>query len=238
MTAPALVLSGIEAGYGSARALFGVDLTVPRGSISVLLGRNGAGKSTTLKAAMGLVDVRAGSVTLDGVDITGAPPYRISRAGLGYVPETRRIFAGLTVDENLSVGARGRTSGASDGWTAERIFDLFPQLADMRDRLGGQLSGGEQQMLTIARTLLGNPATILLDEPSEGLAPVVVRQIATTVRTLAREGLTILLSEQNVRFAAHVADRAAVIERGRILVEGPIGEIAADAAVRAAYLTP
>jgi branched-chain amino acid transport system ATP-binding protein len=238
MTVPALQLRGLEARYGAAQALFGIDLTVPRGAVTVLLGRNGAGKSTTLKAAMGLVDVSAGAVVLDGADITGRPPYRIARAGLGYVPETRRIFAGLTVDENLSVGTRRVISDVTDGWTVERIFDLFPQLAGLRGRLGGQLSGGEQQMLTIARTLLGNPHTILLDEPSEGLAPVVVQQIAETVRALAAAGLTVLLSEQNVRFATRVADRAAVIERGRILVEGPVAQIAADRKVREAYLTP
>ena len=237
MSDPALRLTGIEAFYGTAQALFGVDLEVPSGAVTVLLGRNGAGKSTTLKAAMGLVDVRAGRVCVGARDVTGAPSYTIARAGLGYVPETRRVFGGLSVDENLLVGER---PGAADAgtWTRERIFDLFPPLAGMRDRQAGQLSGGEQQMLTIARTLMGNPQIILLDEPSEGLAPVIVQQIAATIRTLAAEGLTVLLSEQNVRFATHVANRAAVIERGRILVEGPIAEIAADESVREAYLTP
>ncbi|MEK9832185.1 MAG: ABC transporter ATP-binding protein [Rhodospirillaceae bacterium] len=237
MSGSALRLSGIEAHYGAAQALFGVDLEVPAGSVTVLLGRNGAGKSTTLKAAMGLVDMRAGRVMVGERDVTGAPAYEIARAGLGYVPETRRVFAGLSVDENLLVGTRAgdRTAPA---WTQERIFDLFPPLAGMRERLAGQLSGGEQQMLTIARTLMGNPEIVLLDEPSEGLAPVIVQQIAATIRTLSAEGLTVLLSEQNVRFATHVASRAAVIERGRILVEGPIGEIAADERVREAYLTP
>lgn len=231
----ALCLSGIEAFYGAAQALFGVDLEVPAGSVTVLLGRNGAGKSTTLKAAMGLVDVRGGQVRLGLHDVTGAPAYEIARAGLGYVPETRRVFAGLSVDENLLVGTRAR---ADSGWTCERIFDLFPPLAGMRDRLAGQLSGGEQQMLTIARTLMGNPEVVLLDEPSEGLAPVIVQQIAATIQTLSAEGLTVLLSEQNVRFATHVASHAAVIERGRILVAGSINDIAADESVREAYLTP
>ncbi|CAN0596132.1 unnamed protein product, partial [Laminaria digitata] len=155
----------------------------------------------------------------------------------GYVPEERLVFAGLSVDENLLVGTRvdGRVTRS---WTVERVFDLFPPLAGLRDRLAGQLSGGEQQMLTIARTLMGNPDIILLDEPSEGLAPVIVQQIAATVKTLSAEGLTVLLSEQNVRFATHVADRAAVIERGRVLVSGPMAEIAADEQVRDAYLTP
>jgi len=241
MSEPALRLSGIEAFYGTAQALFGVDLEVPVGSVTVLLGRNGAGKSTTLKAAMGLVDVKAGQVFVGDREVTGAPSYKIARAGLGYVPETRRVFAGLSVEENLVVGERGGERAADFGaatWTRERIFDLFPPLAGMRERQAGQLSGGEQQMLTIARTLMGNPQIILLDEPSEGLAPVIVQQIAATIRTLAAEGLTVLLSEQNVRFAMHVASRAAVIERGRILVEGPIADIAADEGVREAYLTP
>lgn len=237
MSDPALRLTGIEAFYGTAQALFGVDLEIPAGAVTVLLGRNGAGKSTTLKAAMGLVDVRAGRVFVGTRDVTGAPAYKVARTGLGYVPETRRVFAGLSVEENLVVGERVAAAGAAV-WTRERIFDLFPPLAGMRERLAGQLSGGEQQMLTIARTLMGNPRIILLDEPSEGLAPVIVQQIATTIRTLAAEGLTVLLSEQNVRFATHVASRAAVIERGRILVEGPIADIAADESVRAAYLTP
>ncbi len=236
MTAPALRLNGLEAFYGAAQALFGLDLDVPAGSVTVLLGRNGAGKSTTLKAVMGLVNVRGGCVELHGREITGLPPYRISRAGIGYVPEERRVFAGLSVAENLVVGTR--VSDSEPVWTETRIFDLFPKLAELRGRRAGQLSGGEQQMLTIARTLMGNPDIILLDEPSEGLAPVVVQQIAQTVRTLAREGLTVLLSEQNVRFARNVADRAAVIERGRILLSGSMDEIASDAGVRDAYLTP
>ncbi|MDA0786195.1 MAG: ABC transporter ATP-binding protein [Proteobacteria bacterium] len=235
--APALRLAGIEAFYGTAQALFGVDLDVPAGSVTVLLGRNGAGKSTTLKAAMGLVNVQAGRVFIGSRDVTGVPSYKVARAGLGYVPETRRVFAGLSVEENLVVGERAADAGVAV-WTRERIFDLFPPLAGMRARLAGQLSGGEQQMLTIARTLMGNPRIVLLDEPSEGLAPVIVQQIAATIQTLAAEGLTVLLSEQNVRFAMHVASRAAVIERGRILVEGPIADIAADDSVREAYLTP
>jgi len=237
MSDHALRISGLDAYYGAAQALFGLNLEVPRGSVTVLLGRNGAGKSTTLKAIMGLVTVGAGTIEVDGQNITRWPAYRVNRAGVGYVPEERRVFAGLSVDENLSVGTRA--SESSDmSWSAERIFDLFPPLAGMRDRLAGQLSGGEQQMLTIARTLMGNPDIVLLDEPSEGLAPVIVQQIAATIKTLSGAGLTVLLSEQNVRFATHVADRAAVIERGRVLVSGPMTEIANDARVRDAYLTP
>jgi branched-chain amino acid transport system ATP-binding protein len=237
MSDHALRITGLNAFYGAAQALFDLDLEVPKGSVTVLLGRNGAGKSTTLKAIMGLVDIGAGSVRVDGEEVTGLPAYQVNRAGVGYVPEERRVFAGLSVDENLLVGTRvdGRVTRS---WTVERVFDLFPPLAGLRDRLAGQLSGGEQQMLTIARTLMGNPDIILLDEPSEGLAPVIVQQIAATVKTLSAEGLTVLLSEQNVRFATHVADRAAVIERGRVLVSGPMAEIAADEQVRDAYLTP
>jgi len=237
MSDHALRITGLNAFYGAAQALFDLDLEVPKGSVTVLLGRNGAGKSTALKAIMGLVDIGAGSVRVDGEEVTGLPAYQVNRAGVGYVPEERRVFAGLSVDENLLVGTRvdGRVTRS---WTVERVFDLFPPLAGLRDRLAGQLSGGEQQMLTIARTLMGNPDIILLDEPSEGLAPVIVQQIAATVKTLSAEGLTVLLSEQNVRFATHVADRAAVIERGRVLVSGPMAEIAADEQVRDAYLTP
>jgi branched-chain amino acid transport system ATP-binding protein len=237
MSDPALRITGLDAYYGAAQALFGLQLDVPKGSVTVLLGRNGAGKSTTLKAIMGLVAVGAGRIEVEGQDITGWPAYRVSRAGVGYVPEERRVFAGLSVDENLSVGVRA-SAVSGPTWSRDRIFDLFPPLAGMRDRFAGQLSGGEQQMLTIARTLMGNPEIILLDEPSEGLAPVIVQQIAATVKTLSAEGLTVLLSEQNVRFATHVADRAAVIERGRVLVAGTMAAIAADDAVRDAYLKP
>lgn len=232
-----LAINGLDAYYGAAQALFGLELDVPQGSVTVLLGRNGAGKSTTLKAIMGLVTVGAGEITLHGENITGWPPYRVNRAGIGYVPEERRVFAGLSVLENLTVGTRSAPS-AGDAWTPARAFELFPPLAALRDRLAGQLSGGEQQMLTIARTLMGNPDIILLDEPSEGLAPVIVQQIAATVKTLAGDGLTVLLSEQNLRFANHVADRAAVIERGRVIVAGPMRDIVADERVRDAYLTP
>lgn len=232
-----LGINGLDAYYGAAQALFGLDLDVPQGSVTVLLGRNGAGKSTTLKAIMGLVSVGAGEITLHGENITGWPPYRVNRAGIGYVPEERRVFAGLSVMENLTVGTRVGPS-ARDAWTPERAFELFPPLAALRDRLAGQLSGGEQQMLTIARTLMGNPDIILLDEPSEGLAPVIVQQIAATVKTLAADGLTVLLSEQNLRFATHVADRAAVIERGQVIVAGPMQDIVANEQVRDAYLTP
>jgi len=238
MSPSALRLVGIDAYYGPAQALFGLDLEVPTGSVTVLLGRNGAGKSTTMKAIMGLVALGQGEIEVGGESITGWPAYRVNRVGVGYVPEERRVFAGLSVMENLLVGTHDPDVPSQARWTHERVFDLFPPLAALRDRLAGQLSGGEQQMLTIARTLMGNPGIILLDEPSEGLAPVIVQQIVTTVKTLSAQGMTVLLSEQNVRFAAQVADRAVVIERGKALLAGSMTEISNDERVRDAYLTP
>jgi branched-chain amino acid transport system ATP-binding protein len=203
----------LNAGYGQAHILFDVDLDVDEGEVVVLLGRNGAGKSTLLKSIMGLVQPLSGKVLLAGQRIDGLPPFQIARLGLGYVPEDRRIFTDLTVIENLLVGRQAPRSSAPQ-WTAEKIFRLFPDLGEMRDRRGGQMSGGEQQMLTIARTLMGNPRAILLDEPSEGLAPLVVQQLASTVLELKEQGLTMLLCEQNLRFAQQVADRAFIVERG------------------------
>ena len=233
-----LEVERINSFYGKAHILSDLSLKVERGEVVALLGRNGAGKSTTMKAIMGLLKLGRGTVTVAGQEVTGWPAYRVNRAGVGYVPEERRVFAGLSVMENLLVGTRDADTSSRECWTHERVFDLIPPLAALRDRLAGQLSGGEQQMLTIARTLMGNPGIILLDEPSEGLAPVVVQQIATFVNILSAQNLTVLLSEQNVRFATHVADRAAVIERGRILVAGSMAEIAQDTQLRDAYLTP
>ncbi len=230
-----LEIGELHAHYGRAHILAGVSLRVARGETVAVLGRNGAGKTTLLKAIMGLVRPSGGRVMLDGRDITGAEPHAIARAGLGYVPEDRRIFTDLTVLENLSVG-RQRPRAGVPAWTPERLFGLFPALAGLKHRPAGRMSGGEQQMLTIARTLMGNPALILLDEPSEGLAPVVVDQLARTLLDLKAEGLSVLLSEQNLPFAARIADRAAVIETGRIRYQGPIAELMADAAVRAQYL--
>ncbi len=226
---------GVEAFYGRAQALFGVSLEVRRGEVVALLGRNGAGKSTTLKALMGLVPPRAGEVRIAGTAVRGWTPFRICRQGLGYVPEERRVFAGLTVKENLEVGRRPPREGVP-AWTPERLFELFPNLGRMRDRPGGAMSGGEQQMLTIARTLMGNPLAVLLDEPSEGLAPVIVAEMARAVRELKAEGLTVLLSEQNLRFAAGITDRAYVIEQGAIRHHGPMSELAGDAGLHARYL--
>jgi branched-chain amino acid transport system ATP-binding protein len=213
-----------------------VSFAVPKGEVVVLLGRNGAGKSTTMKAVMGLVPPAGGRIVFQGTDIAGKQPFEIARLGLGYVPEDRRIFAELTVTENLEVGSRPPRPEAPQ-WTPDKLFALFPNLERMQDRPGGQMSGGEQQMLTIARTLMGNPSLVLLDEPSEGLAPVIVEQMAKTILDLKREGLTVLLSEQNLHFARAVADRALVIEKGRIRFAGTMGELMANETVKTQYLS-
>ena len=227
-----LELSDVRAAYGPSLVLHGVTLEARAGEVVCLLGRNGAGKSTTLKAVVNLVDVTGGTIRFDGRDVTGWPTHRISRLGVGYVPEDRRIFGDLTVAENLEVGAR--SGGAT---TAERVYGFFPRLRDLSRRRAGSLSGGEQQMLTVARTLMGDPRVLLLDEPSEGLAPVVVRALVDQIAALKGEGLTILLSEQNVHFAARLADRAYIIERGEIRFEGPMQALLEDEVMRRAYLT-
>jgi branched-chain amino acid transport system ATP-binding protein len=231
-----LEVEGLHAHYGRAHILNDVSFGVGRGEVVALMGRNGAGKSTTLKCIIGLVRPSAGRLRFDGHDIAGLPPHAICRLGLGYVPEERRIFPELTVRENLEVGRRPPRAG-TPAWTPERLFELFPNLAGLQGRQAGRISGGEQQMLTIARTLMGNPRAILLDEPSEGLAPVIVSQMARTVRELKQGGLTVLLSEQNLRFARTVADRALIIEKGRIRYGGTMEKLADDETVRATYLT-
>jgi branched-chain amino acid transport system ATP-binding protein len=205
----------LSAGYGRARVLFEVELAARRGEVVALLGRNGAGKSTTLKAIMGLVPPLSGEVRFDGRRIDGREPHEIARLGLGYVPEDRRIFTDLTVAQNLAVG-RQLPRADAPSWTTERLLALFPALSTMLERPGGRMSGGEQQMLCIARTLAGNPKAILLDEPSEGLAPLVVEQMARVILELKRSGVTVLLAEQSARFTERVADRGYTLEKGQL----------------------
>ena len=235
MAETVLEVEGLRAGYGPAEILFGVSLRLARGEVAALMGRNGAGKSTTLKAIMGLVPPRAGRVRFAGRDIAGLAAFRIARLGLGYVPEDRRIFTDLTVAENLEVGRR--PAEGREPWTPERLFEVFPNLASMRNRRAAAMSGGEQQMLAIARTLMGNPEAVLLDEPSEGLAPVILELMADAVLRMKREGIAVLLSEQNFDFAAAVADRAYVIERGEIRYDGSMAALDIDPALRAQHLS-
>ncbi|HUL91514.1 MAG TPA: ABC transporter ATP-binding protein [Burkholderiales bacterium] len=225
-----LSVRNLDAYYGRAHILADLALDAGAGEVAVLLGRNGAGKSTTLKSIVGWVRPRRGEIVFDGRRIDRLPTWRIARAGLGYVPEDRRIFTELSVMENLDVG---RQRG---GWSPERALALFPNLAEARNRPAGRISGGEQQMLAIARSLMGNPSCLLLDEPSEGLAPLIVDQLTAAIRELRSSGVAILLSEQNWRFASAVADRAYVIEKGRIRFAGTMAELAADEAVCARYL--
>ena len=217
--------------YGAAQILFDVALTVNEGEVVALMGRNGSGKTTTMKAIMGLVGRRAGSVRYDGHDLMRLKTYQIARLGIGWVPEDRRIFTELTVLENLDVGRRG-----ANGWTPQRLFELFPNLAEMRERAGGRMSGGEQQMLTVARTLMGNPRLVLLDEPSEGVAPLVVERMADTIIELKKQGLAVLLSEQNLPFASAVSDRVYVLEKGHIAWSGAMRELEGNAEVQRQFL--
>jgi branched-chain amino acid transport system ATP-binding protein len=238
---PLLSAKGLEAWYGAAQILFDVDLEVRRGEVVALMGRNGAGKSTTLKAVMGMLAKRKGVLHFMGRDISTAQPFEVSRLGLGFVPEDRRIFTDLSVMENLAVGrqpARSWPEGqAAPAWTPERLFKLFPNLGEMRERPGGRMSGGEQQMLTVARTLMGNPYLVLLDEPSEGVAPVIVEQMAHMILELKAQGVSILLSEQNMHFAELVSDRAYVLEKGQIRYQASMAELAENDEVRRNYLS-
>lgn len=231
-----LEVSGLDAFYGRAHILHKLGFEVRAGEVVALLGRNGAGKSTTMKSVIGMVRPAAGRVAFQGKDVAGQPAHAIARLGVGYVPEERRIFTELTVLENLDVGRRPPRPGCPV-WTPDRLFALFPNLGEMRSRPGGRMSGGEQQMLTIARTLMGNPSLILLDEPSEGLSPKIVEQMALTIKALKEEGLTVVLSEQNLHFAALVSDRCYVIEKGEVRYTGTMAELAANDEVRRAYLS-
>lgn len=231
-----LEVNRVDSFYGRAHILHQLSFSVQQGEVMALLGRNGAGKSTTLKTIMHLVPAAAGSVVFDGADITGEPSHRIAKRGIGYVPEDRRVFPDLTILENLDVG-RQPARGDLPVWTFPRLFELFPNLAERQKNLGKEMSGGEQQMLAIARTLMGNPRLLLLDEPSEGLAPVIVEQMAAAILSLKQQGLTILLSEQNLHFARGVADHALIIEKGSLHFAGTIAELERDEAVRDAYLS-
>ena len=241
ITTTLLDAKGLNAWYGAAHILYDVDLQVHRGEVVALMGRNGAGKSTTLKALMGMLAKRKGTVSFLGQDISRREPYDVARQGLGYVPEDRRVFADLTVMENLEVGKQPPRiwddGSAAPVWTPEKLFKLFPNLGEMPDRPGGRMSGGEQQMLTVARTLMGNPYLVLLDEPSEGVAPVIVEQMAHMILELKAQGVSILLSEQNMHFAELVSDRAYVLEKGQIRYQASMAELSVNEEVRRAYLS-
>ena len=243
MSHPEILLDvkGLAAWYGAAQILYDVDLQVRRGEVVALMGRNGAGKSTTLKALIGMLARRQGQITFMGHDLSRCEPHHAARLGLGFVPEDRRVFTDLTVMENLEVG-RQRARQWPDGtaaphWTPERLFALFPNLGEMPQRPGGRMSGGEQQMLTVARTLMGNPFLVLLDEPSEGVAPVIVEQMVHMILALKAHGVSILLSEQNMHFAELVSDRAYVLEKGQIRYQASMQALAANDEVRRSHLS-
>jgi branched-chain amino acid transport system ATP-binding protein len=235
MAAPLLRIEGADVYYGASQILFGVDLDVVKGQTMALLGRNGAGKSTTFKMIAGIAPPRRGKVVLGGEPVSGLPPYRVARAGIGYVPEDRQVFPEHTVDDNLIVATKKGARG-EDHWTRERIYEVFPSLALMKTRIAGRLSGGEQQMLTIARTLMGNPEVILLDEPSEGLAPIIVQAIGELIKTLRAMGVTILLAEQNMHFCLGIATHATVIDKGQIVYRATIEELRHNHEIKQRYL--
>ncbi len=235
MPAPFLEIQAADVFYGASQILFGVDLAVEKGQTMALLGRNGAGKSTTFKTIIGLAPPRRGRVVLAGATISGQAPYRAARAGIGYVPEDRQVFPEHSVDDNLLVGAKRGPSG-EDHWNTKRIYEVFPLLAGMRGRMAGRLSGGEQQMLTIARTLMGNPEILLLDEPSEGLAPLIVQAIGELIRNLRGLGVTILLAEQNMHFCLSIATHATIVDKGQIVYRATIAELRDNVEVKQRYL--
>jgi branched-chain amino acid transport system ATP-binding protein len=240
-TAPLLKVSELCAWYGAAQILYDVGLEVRRGEVVALMGRNGAGKSTTIKAIIGMLEKRRGQISFMGHDMARAEPHQSARLGMGFVPEDRRIFTDLTVMENLEVGRQPPRcwpdGSQAPSWSPERLFSLFPNLGEMPQRLGGRMSGGEQQMLTVARTLMGNPFLVLLDEPSEGVAPVIVEQMVQMILELKTQGVSILLSEQNMHFAELVSDRAYVLEKGQLRFKGSMAELAANETVRRDYLS-
>jgi branched-chain amino acid transport system ATP-binding protein len=241
MSAAMLEVENLKAWYGAAQILFELSFHVGRGEVVALMGRNGAGKSTTFKALMALIPQRSGTVRFLGENISSLKPFEIARRGLGFVPEDRRIFSDLTVAENLDIGRQpircDRDGRPAPSWTPEKLFTIFPNLGEMPNRRGAHMSGGEQQMLTVARTLMGNPLLVLLDEPSEGVAPVIVEQMANTIIELKKEGLSVLLSEQNIHFAELVCDRAYVLEKGQLQWHGRMAELANDVAVQRRLLS-
>jgi branched-chain amino acid transport system ATP-binding protein len=230
-----LEVEKINTFYGLSHILFDVSLEVGQGEVVVLLGRNGAGKTTTMRSIMGLTAPKSGAVKFNGRQITGLAPYKVARTGIGFVPEDRRIFPDLTVHANLEVGFQKR-KGRTNKWTYDRVYEVFPRLKDLANRRGGNLSGGEQQMLTIARTLMGDPDLVLLDEPSEGLAPIIVKGLGEFIDLIKEEGMTILLSEQNVKFSLKHSDRAYIVDNGHIKYHGGIQELARDEEVKKRYL--
>jgi branched-chain amino acid transport system ATP-binding protein len=241
MSGPMLEVTGLNAWYGAAHILFDLSFQVAPGEVVALMGRNGAGKSTTIKTLMSLIARRTGTVHFCGEDISRLRSFEIARRGLGFVPEDRRIFSDLTVLENLDIG-RQPARLFQDGrpapfWTTEKLFAIFPNLGRMTDRLGAHMSGGEQQMLTVARTLMGNPLLVALDEPSEGVAPVIVEEMARTIIELKKQGLSVLLSEQNIYFAELVCDRAYVLEKGQLQWQGRMADLARDSAAQRSYLS-
>jgi branched-chain amino acid transport system ATP-binding protein len=235
MNAAVVQVEDLDVYYGTSQILFGVGLAVRAGETMALLGRNGAGKSTTMKAIMGLVPARRGKVVLRGQVVSGLKPHRIAQAGLGFVPEDRQVFPEHTVEDNLLIGRKKGADGQDD-WPLRRIYQVFPLLEPLRDRVAGRLSGGEQQMLAIARTLMGNPALLLLDEPSEGLAPIIVQRIGELLKQLRESGATVLIAEQNMHFCLGLATHATVIDKGQIVHASTIEALKADDNVRRRYL--
>lgn len=231
-----LQAQGLDVFYGTSQVLFNMSLSVRKGETLALLGRNGAGKSTTMKAIAGVIPARKGTVTLHGKPIQGQPSHLIARAGIGFVPEDRQIFPDLSVEDNLLIAIKRGVDGADD-WNLERVYDMLPLLAPLKNRLGGQLSGGEQQMLTVGRSLMGNPNVLLLDEPSEGLAPIMVQKIGDLIDALRKVGTTIVLAEQNLHFCLGLADRAVVIDKGADVFVGTIRELNANDDIKQRYLS-
>ena len=236
MSKTVLKAEGLDVFYGTSQVLFKMSLQVNQGETLALLGRNGAGKSTSMKAMAGVIPVRSGSVKLEGANITGLASHVIAKKGVGFVPEDRQIFPDLTVEDNLMIAVKKGPQGQDD-WPIERVYEMLPLLKPLKDRLGGQLSGGEQQMLTVGRSLMGNPSVLLLDEPSEGLAPIMVQRIGDLIETLRKIGTTIVLAEQNLHFCLGLADRAVVIDKGSDVFVGSIAELNANDEIKQRYLS-